>query len=320
MFCPQCGTANGDQAVFCEKCGIRLSAEPAVPAQAAAPLYPPPCQPPVHPVLYEVKQAASSPLFLAAAILMTMGVVFNFLNSVTSSFVTSAMMELLNQYLDTDMSQLWGDASGSMTASLIGSVIVAIPSILLLTGLWMTYTAARDRTRPDMKTGGLTLIKGITIFQLVVVILSAVLIVLAFVLCILAISMGEWSSTREDELIASIVMGIFTVVMTFVLAVCVLRSVFCVKIIKSINTVMQTLLTGIPSSKVSIFIAVWCFICGASCLFSVISASFLSALSYAVAYVLFGIILIRYRDRMRQLEITAVPTDTSVPYPDRPMV
>ena len=44
-FCPNCGTANADEAQFCTNCGASVAAQPAAPAR---PVYQQPATPPVY--------------------------------------------------------------------------------------------------------------------------------------------------------------------------------------------------------------------------------------------------------------------------------
>ena len=316
MFCPNCGTTHDEHSVFCIQCGSRLCAEPPQPAQqpvpseaAVQPPYSPvpsggPASVPVHPVIGEVRRLASSPLFLVAVIALTASAVLQVFSAALGGGMAEWMSELMAE-LDMDMPVMM--ASGLTASSVVGTLAGMIPQILVIIGLWITYASAADRRTPFMKSSGLSLVKGAVMAEMIVAMVILGLCVLAMILLMVLGAVGQSvediSYTADEEMalgMVTVVAGILLVILGGVIA---FLAVYYAKIIKSVKAAVNTLNTGVPSSKVSVFVAVMCFIGAAGNVFSVSLAS----LAAGVAQVLFGVLLIQYRDRMRGLELPPVP-------------
>lgn len=298
MFCKQCGTENTEGAVFCKNCGINLSA----PVQQSAPVYVAP-QPDIkaprssNPVLNVVKNIAASPLFLVAAIAFSLQILATILSSATAgALLEGAIYELLSEFGGMDFYELYEIME---TISRIGSapfvictIIGLIPSMLICAGLWMTYGAGVSRASDSMKTSGLTMIKVITIIELV---WSCVVLGVVDILLIITII-----AAASVEYMAGALVALCVFAFIIINAVVALNIVYYAKIVKSINTVKGTILTGRPSNALSGFVAVWSFIMAGFLIFSLITNFFVSALSMT-AFICFGILIFKYKKEMSKL-------------------
>ena len=196
MFCPQCGQPYAEGMRFCEHCGATLP-PPAAPGgvapQAGMPGQPLPAQRsgPVS-VLELLRRLATSPLYLTGAIAYTCFILFNLVSATSGSTLERLMdqyLSLLFRYGNMGMGEL-GEALDQlnsvmplMRGATLGTALVGqIPAILIAVGLWMLFASAKNRTGEPLKATGLTIIKVITIINLVVVSLAALLVVVVLFL------------------------------------------------------------------------------------------------------------------------------------------
>ncbi len=295
MFCSNCGIENTDGAAFCKNCGTKIGT-------VAAPVYTAPVQAvkaPLssHPVLNVVKKVASSPLFLVAIIAYSVQILAAIINSTT----IGARLEMLLYNLLDEMGGMvpyefyeFVDAISRIgdIPYVLGTLIGLIPAILICVGLWITYASARSRLSSGMKTSGLTMIKVITIIQLIGSCIAVAIIEILLLLAVIGIAATEYAPGLA---IAILVFLVLVVAATYTLQI-----IFSAKIIKSINTAKNTVATGVPSDKVSGFVAVWAFVSAAGFLFSLF-ANFLSSAAAMTALICFGILIFKYKSEMRAL-------------------
>lgn len=348
MFCSRCGHANIDGAAFCQHCGAPVGAQqppvyntqpptpapsyqPGVPAQAApvyqpgvpvqaAPVYQPmPPQAIGHPVIETVRSLILSPLFLVAVILFSASILLSVLGSFgLTEAMTGWMTDVFYEFgmeaeLDEITQTLMTDSMG--VGTVVGALFGSIPSVLMALGMWMLYTSARNRQNLLINTGGLTLIKVLTIISLVSLGLVSALLLLMLVI-VWIVASGEMIA--DEALILSVGMIVVLVFLAVVLTLCIL---YYVKVIKTVGTIQKTLQTGVPSDRVSMFLIVMLFITGGNAVMSSFSlvlfggsglALMVASVAQGVASILFGVLLLQYRSRMREL-LTMVPP-AAVPY------
>ena len=338
MFCPHCGTPYEAPASFCVKCGAHLTApapvpqpEPVAVAQTEAqpqpvvqpvaqpavqPAAQPAVQPPFPPVSAPVvpgeppavdlaRRTAASPLFLIAVICLTVSAVL----SVITSLFAGSSMELFGELMaefsgDAEMEALFSEFSSAMSGGMIaGTLIGMIPTILILIGLWMVYASAANRQQ-FLNLQGLALVKGAVVTELVVMAVGMGLVLLVMVLLLIVALVGGAEAVLDsDAAVAAIGSVVIVLLILLLVGLLVLYIVYYRKTLKSIDAALNTVRTGLPNSKVSIFVAVMCFIGAAG----VLGSPSLATLASSAAQVLFGVILIQYRDRMRALEKADMP-------------
>lgn len=339
-ICPACQTPLADDARFCTACGHPVAQTPPPPPGPAPGAWPMPPQPPVDPqkaakTLETVKAMGRSPLYLAAVILLSL----NCLGSLAAQlFLPGEVLAQLQRMIpmvtvDVDLGSFTG---GMWLSTLFSAILGMAPELLILVGLWMVFAAARDRQTPGMKTGGLTLLKGMSIFRLVVCALALFFGILLPV--ILLVVIGQ---IPDRELP---VKGMILIAMIVVLLGCLvvfgLGLWFSVCVLRTVSTVRETVRTGLPSDRVSVFVPVWLFLSAAGTLLGFLLDAVLAQavqtlllpmlaealggfpgglqlgiselfsrnvwgvllqLLSAAANVLFGVLALQYRSRMRQL-------------------
>ncbi len=313
-----------------------------VPPASVPPVYQPQ---PEHPVLRVVKDVASSAPFLVAVIAFTAAVLLNLLSTFSLS---STMSDLFSTALDDVFTEEGDDLYGwdediynyeggyydeygfdddtyfgdydedayyedaivselldsMMTGSMVASVLPGvIMSGLVVTALWLVYAAGKNRRHPGMNTTGLTILSVMSIIQLVGIGLIALLFLLVLLLAMIGVS-----AAGEGTAVA--IMAVVLVVIALILAFAIF---YQAKVLQSIRTVKKTILSGVPSDKVSLFVAVMCFIAGGSgalsALFMIVLDAFamLGAVAQAVSMFAFGLVILQYRNRMRELMFYAAP-------------
>lgn len=298
MFCPQCGQPYAEGMRFCEHCGATLPT-PATPAGAPQPGMP--GQPSPTPVMDLLRRLATSPLYLTGAIAYTCLILFNVLSAMSGSTLeklTDQYLSLLFRY-DMSMGEL-GEALDQlnrvmplMRSATLGTALVGqIPAILIAVGLWMLFASAKNSSGEPLKATGLTIIKVITIINLVVVSLAALLLLVVLFLLMAALA------SYEDAVVPAFVAVIVLVAAIFALAI-----LFYVKLATTIHTIQTSIRTGSASDRVSVYVAVISILGGAGSLLGILGAGGLSGmlamLAAAVASFCYGIFLFRYRKEMR---------------------
>lgn len=318
MICRNCGCENADSYKFCENCGAPLKAAPGAQREAyrenerqpepehfrADFIYGP------GRVLAAVKGALSSPLALTACILYSLYIVLYAADSFT--FNVSAYSDILNYY-----SLSVGTA---YTFQLYGTAVSIIPMLFIAIGLWITYAGAADKRYPGMPTSGLTMIKTITIIRLIFVCL--IIIAVPFIVFVLLMLPDDWiyydsraygggmegpgGSMYVSGTGAAVLIGILVLLLAFLILIIVLEIVYMAKCIRTAGTISRTIRTATASDKVSGFVAVMNFITAALVIFATFTMrddilSLIVNLLGAAIYIIFGVLIFSYRERIRRV-------------------
>lgn len=320
MFCPNCGFQNADGVSCCQNCSTALTAQQGYQQQNNQP-YQSYAQPNVygatirstHPVINAVKNKGASVMFLVAVIAFSAAGLFGFLNSISG---TSGIFGYLYRLVSMlDMEDFIGDIYFAANGvSVFSAVIGMIPTILLGVGMWMTYASAANRRESGMKTAGLTIIKVISIINLVFM-----CIVLAIAEIILLIAVVNVSNSFFGT---SEVVGLLIGAMIGVLIGMTLMILYYVKLVKTINTMKMTITTGTPSDNVSAYVAVIAIIGGVLSAFSALPIggilgygvnvlAMLSGICSAIASITFGAFIFSYKKAIRAF---MMPQSYAQPY------
>lgn len=283
MFCPECGSFTDDNARFCANCGAEfLHVEVPVPIDITA----------------KVKSIISSAGFLILCILFTLSIAVGCLYNVFTA--DSAVNEFIYEF----NAEAWRDGitlpEVDSSVSVASVIISNIPSILVVIGLWLMYTEARGQ---ENRLTGIGLIKGVTVFYLVAVSIIAGIILLLGLIIIVPVMTAEPMAA-----------GIIIAVLVLFAGIMALMIVFYAKTLCLLNTVRNTIVTGQPSDRISVFVAVMCFIIGAPMCMSVFSVitdplSSLVSILMGASQVMFGMFILKYRTMMRDLLYNPVPVN-----------
>ena len=322
MVCPGCGHWNEGEGTFCEACGgplyLRQDPQAYIPQRQQS--FTSQSQPSFSPQTNErvitfqppekrsVKSCFRSPAALITLIAYSATVLFSL---ITILMASNSLQEYLGSYASYIPREIMKEINEAMSVFIVVLIIVLIPSILILIGAWMTYTSALGREDKPMKPGGLLFVKIGLILQLV---LQCIVFGLLAIFCF--VSAGELTglSGHSQSLFGTVLKGIDELKMVmyvtgFVLiAALVLVIVFTCKVIRSVGTMRETIRTGVPSARISVFAAVFSLIVGvldALNVFQVSAAplSIFSALATAITWISAGVFLLVYRSKMKALEM-----------------
>lgn len=314
MYCSKCGKQSPEGTRFCQYCGQPMEgAQPPRGTPAAGyqqPYARPVQQGPAHstgsPALDAIKRLGTSPAFLVAIIAYSLYIVFYIASAVSGGGGLSALIRnlmsnpLYSSSADyAEFESIMGAYTMMGNISIVFSIVTAIPAILLCVGMWLMFFTSNDKSGAPMRTAGLSIIKVITIIQLVLICLSTFVIELIVIL--FTVSLGSQSSYLGKS--GSYVVGILVAVILLI-AVCFICSIlYQAKILKVLKTLKNNILTASSSDDISMYVIVFTFICGGCAVITSLMnfnlLSFVSSMSNAVALIAFGVFLLNYRNQMR---------------------
>lgn len=301
MFCPNCGTQIEDTANFCPNCGSEISRNESSAEVITAPVKFEDA--PKDDARAAVKNIAKSGLFVAGAILLTAGILINLLTSIGAWVTADSLLSYyhgLAEGFDADALQMMNAiSSGVATGAVIGTIIGFIPWILNIIGIWITFGSAAKKENLCPSVAGLTICKGVAIADMVIVIVAMAIAILGSLLVLIAGAVGaSVNADSEVGITYMIVGGVMFLIIALTLVYCI---IYYVKLLKTIKAVRSTIETGIPTASVSRLIIFMCFFTGAlNGIVSLISLS-IGGMAVAAAYIIFGIILIKYKKQMTYL-------------------
>lgn len=275
------------------------------------------------PVRRTIRSLASSPLFLVAAITFSVSLVLTLIGNVQLSSTAFRQAWTFLQNYGADVPEIPAGIETAMSTSRITSALSGmIPSIVIGVGLWMTYAAAK-RKNDKLLGSGLTVLRVMSIIELVLLCVGAGIVLL--VMMIIAAVFGFSAADAGNET-ATIVLMVVAIAFAVLAAVFVLFIVFYVKVRKTIDTVRESLRSGVASDKVSTFVAVILFVSAAAQVLSFFTllgaqlllsqaevlaggrlqpvgmlAAALLCLVSAATDTIFGVLILKYRNAMRQL-------------------
>ena len=307
-ICPVCGKPVEQEWTVCPYCGSPLEEGDAGPRYATPPDAAPMGKDAEPPTLRRMRQMIRSPLYLTGAIGYTCMVLF----TLASTFRTGAAAltdTVLAQLLDNVYwSSTWLDGLynwmpllfvGSVGSTLVGQ----LPNILVVVGLWMLYASAADTSGAPLKTAGLSLIRGVQIFQLVLLGLVALLLLVAFAVMMATLQLYVLEAVLPIGLM-------LLVLLVVILAV---GGLYYGKLIVTINSFRRTIWTGKTQGTISLYVAVLSALGGVLPLFRVLIGEIFSSLASiggATAGIAFAILLFRCRDEWEQMTMDAAPSET----------
>lgn len=320
MFCKNCGYENKDESSFCVNCGSSLK-----PAEAPQPEQQPEQQPTIQqqapvqqtpatptpgygqynqynspaqtPIAGAIKALAVSPAFLTAIIAYTFTQVLSVIQNVFG------------------YNSIIGGRTIASLATSVGAVIGAIPSILLIVGLWLIYSSARDKFGRGMRTSGLTMV------QVMLIIFSVFIGILSVYVALGALFIGAVGSQLNDIVgwiyipIPDWFGGIVAIVLIIVFVFVVLLLIMYIKSAIMASEAKKAVAFGLLPKTPSMFVAVIVFISAALSIISSFGSlvsggilyggtyilTFLQGIASAVASFSFGIVVIRYRNIVQGL-------------------
>lgn len=306
-ICPVCGKPVEEEWTVCPYCGAPLEESNPGPRYEQAPSAAPMGRDAEPPTLQWMRQMICSPLYLTGTIGHTCMVLF----TLASTFRTGAAA-----LTDTVLAQLLGNVYGASTwldglynwmpLLFVGSVGTALvgqlPNILVIVGLWMLYASAADTSGAPLKTAGLSIIRGVQIFQLVMLFLVALLMLVSFGVMVVGLQLYDLEAVLPIVLMLLVLLAVILTV----------GGLYYGKLIATINGFRQTIWTGQPQGTVSLYVAVLAAVGGVLPLFRVLIGEIFASLASiggATAGIAFAILLFRCHDE-REQQPSAPPPET----------
>lgn len=268
-----------------------------------------------NPTVRAVKSAAAAPLFLVGAIGYSVYGLLQFLDGfIGGANMRSQLNELLQDSLYNNSSFMQGYINGYTGGYMIAMLIQLIPVILIATGMWITFASAKNERDTRMSVAGLSMIRIITIIELIFLCIATAVLE---VLCMYAISATD--RVRDTYFGSTTLESALIIVMVIVAAAAVVQIIYYIKLCSAIRTMKETVITGIPDAQISLYVEVYCYIAGGmaaiSALLSLSGMSvygFLANAGLATADICFGIFLRKYRGNMEMfLHTSSVQTPHS---------
>ena len=246
--------------------------------------------------IHTVRQLLSSALVIAGAVCFSLYIILYL-----AGVFTGEAVSFINTLLSFESYVI----SCSPFVIMIISAVCVVPDIILAVGVWLIYSAAAKRSIRSIKTSGLTVIRVITIIKFVVcmIFFAAVLFMLGFEAVV--IFTGSQNILPVDMTAYNTALAILITALALLCAVFV---IYYIMLIKSLTTIKKTISSGRPSAKVSVYAAVISFLLALFFAASAIAFLRLECIFLAVsgglraaAFILFGIFLLIYRNRLRSM-------------------
>lgn len=255
-----------------------------------------------------VRSMATSVLFLVGTIGYSVYVLFELLGSFTGE---SEIMNMFNNIMaqsgayssmDYQSLQILSGIFGS--TSVISTLLGLIPAMVLVAGIWIVFAAAKQNKLPGIAATGMTMIRVIVIIELVFACIAVFAVAVIGLLAV--VGMGSLAGYYGDGVPFVVIMAL---VMIVILAICAIEIVYYVKLNGMVKSIKETMVTGRPNAKVSLFVEILCYLGGAgsaiSALMSLVGLDifgFLSNAGMGTAGICFGMLLRQYRNKMQTLE------------------
>ena len=255
-----------------------------------------------------VRSMATSVLFLVGTIGYSVYVLFELLGSFTGG---SEIMNMFNNIMaqsgayssmDYQSLQILSGIFGS--TSVISTLLGLIPAMVLVAGIWIVFAAAKQNKLPGIAATGMTMIRVIVIIELVFACIAVFAVAVIGLLAV--VGMGSLAGYYGDGAPFVVIMAL---VMIVLLAICAIEIVYYVKLNGMVKSIKETMVTGRPNTKVSLFVEILCYLGGAgsaiSALMSLVGPDifgFLSNAGMGTAGICFGMLIRQYRNKMQTLE------------------
>lgn len=263
-----------------------------------------------------VQKLGSSPVFLIAVICFTASLILNLIASfIGNNGLLSEVFGELNDELGIGG---YAGASGAAVGTVVSTIIFSLlPGVLICIGMWMFYNTCKNWRGGYFSTGGLTMIRVISIILLVLCcIFFAFMIVLMFVLLITPEIMlsgdhyyqysygfyGFGNSYYESEIAEA--RAVFAIVLILFILAFVFVILYFAKLLKTIRTVSDAAAKGIASDKVSVFVAVMNIIAAVSTFGSSFAsnvAGMFGGWCSAAAMILTAVLIFQYQSQIRRM-------------------
>jgi hypothetical protein len=306
--CTNCKAVNDDSSNFCQYCGSN-SFEQQNPQQGYS------GQSPnfqafqnggqtINPAKSVIKSIGSSTLFLSAVILFTVYVVFRFITELGNVLTYSP--EDLENSLNSFSLNIDSIASTSNTYNILYTILTYVPKILTCVGLWLVRKSCTDNTVTlDAKS-----IKFLRTTILVIFIATLLSLIMVGVFSINLLQNFDFETDFEypfnygfdTEMSDSIISSTIAVIVFLIGGIITLMTFYYTKIMKTLGSIQNVIITGVASDYISMFVVVMNYIFAFFTFLSMFSSGVLGFFAngcFVAFLIIFSILLIKYRNEMR---------------------
>ncbi|MDR3313459.1 MAG: hypothetical protein LBS96_03265, partial [Oscillospiraceae bacterium] len=287
----------------------------------------PPPVAPANPVVAAVKKAGASSVFQVAAVLFTVGLLAQVISAFRVGSFLDRIFDFINTLSDGEMTyelSSFRHEFGFDLLDVIGSTLTGmmlfllIPTILLCVGVWLFHLAAKNNNEPLLRTTGLSILNGVSIFQLILKALSALGVLVSVVLILIT-----GAAARNGDAMA-VAVGVAIVPLILYVPVLALSIAYYVSAIKAIGAVKRAVATGQRLPQISAFLPVMNILYAIGSLVGVAFTGgwgVLAGLLNGTAMVLVSVALFNFRQAARQEQYAqqqALYPAPQVPYAPQP--
>jgi len=294
------------------------------------PVYTPPVAPPSYALYNEqtpaqavLSRVAGSPLFMAAAIVLSVQFVVGIVSTILSNFYASDIWSLLRTYMSYiqpyfpdlvyELDNLfWEIESYIYTAQRIinfATLPAKILPALTIAALWITFITAKRSSTPS--TAGLTILQVMQVFAVIgsgflILGILVVCVVLILAIAVLVEELSYYGGLGSDgsAALSGALIAVVVIIALAVLAGVVLNLLYNIKLLSTVKGAKQVIREGRAEKTASMFVVVWNFILAATQLtdaFSLDLATTISTLCTAAGYVLFALCILKYNEGIKPL-------------------
>lgn len=288
--------------MVCPNCGRTIPDGTLCPCSSGSPFFS------SNPAVNLIKTIGASRQFLVMSVVYSVCVLLEILVSALGSADLSPLYHALaNSGISVDA--LYDVLDAAENSSALGTVFGFIPSILTAAAMWIHYASCRNRLNGNLSTAGLTIWKVLRWIALAAICLMSILVL--FLLAFIFIwGLGSQYMYGPEDLGfdgSQFLIVLFVVCAVFYLAVISLVLAYTISMVRLINRVKATALSGVADNRVSGFLIVMTYILAACDILTAFSMMFVSVSSTIVQFVsavyliLMGLMLSKYRKGMTML-------------------
>lgn len=313
-FCPQCGTRNTDDSMFCASCGTRLPQQQAAPSyeqpRQAAPSYEQPqyqAQPQYQqpqyqqapygapaarrplasdPIRDNAKRRFASGLFIALVSVYSAYALFSLIGAFLSA---ESLYQLTYVFRELTGTRLPGDVTDFLEGAgflvVLINIIALTPVALLTAGGWMQFASAQRYD--DARVSGLRLARVGVLIQMIFYCISAAFLLVVMILCISALG-----SMRGLGGAIALIIFLFLLM----IGVIVYEIFFVLRLRTYMDGAARSIATGTAFPPAPKFVAVSAFILGGLGFigaFTTMGLGIFTGLLHAASLILLGVICLK---------------------------
>ncbi len=308
-YCSKCGAENLETDSFCKKCGSRLTQDAGTTWNASPGRSVPTRQSSGNPVVDMLKTQGSSGKCLAAALFFSAMFLFQLIHAFQGvhAYDQNGLLEKIEGLTgNLGLSPLVGPYYDFINSAVVGlNLLALVPTIFFFIGIWLLYLSCSDRSTAGVTTTGATIIKVVTIVQLVL----ACVILLAVEAALIAAAVKTPGGNTVMTILAVLAAGVGTLFLLYYASILsILGSVKEAALVGKAGKVHLAAYLGV----VNFILAVFSVIGGAM---SGNAVEFFSDVFCAAFLILASLIVFTYRDSMRRLRSFPAAAASAVPAP-----